>query len=131
MVKRGVTDAGSSSWAALPSGTDINVQANVSSSSSGSLLLLPFSVTVSPTRPVLSLPAFAMGRPLTMLTVTVSGALSASPSFTTSCTTYAPWTSAWKDGVTELGLLSTAVLPAGRDANDHVNSSVSPSASLL
>ena len=48
-----------------------------------------------------------------VLTVTVSGALSDSPSLTTSCSSYTPATSAVKVGVAVVAPPSAALLPPG------------------
>src|SRR5262245_41426825 len=61
---------------------------------------------------------------------TVSGALFAMPSLTTSCTSYDPATSATNVGRTACGSDNTAALEPGFNTNDQVNVSASPSASL-
>ena len=52
--------------------------------------------------------------------VTVAGALLRNPSFTISCTTYIPATSATKLGETVVGAVSFAVLPVGTLSSDQL-----------
>ena len=54
------------------------------------------------------------------VTVTVTGMLSAKPSFTINCTTYVPVTSAKKVGATAVKEDNVALLPGGRLLNDQV-----------
>jgi hypothetical protein len=63
--------------------------------------------------------------------VTVSGALSTVPSFTTRLSTYEPARSAVKVGAAAVALDSVAVLPSGLDVSDHRYVSGSPFASVL
>src|SRR3954447_20197207 len=61
--------------------------------------------------------------------VTVAGVLFVKPSFTISCTTYVPATSATKLADTLFAFVSVALLPAGRLVNDQEYVSGSLSAS--
>ena len=60
-------------------------------------------MTVSPTSALLFIPALATGARFTVLNVTVAGALSTLPSFTTSETTYRPGSSTPKVGRGDAG----------------------------
>ena len=54
------------------------------------------------------------------VTVTLTGVLSANPSFTINCTTYVPVTSAKKVGATAIEEDKVALLPGGRLLNDQL-----------
>ena len=62
--------------------------------------------------------------------MTVAAALLTVPPLTLSCATYVPATSILNVGWTLAGLVSAAVLPAGRVISDHAYVSASPSTSL-
>src|ERR1700730_14559131 len=75
---------------------------------------LPFSCTVWPTVAVSFGRALAVGaRTGLVVIITVAGSLLSVPLLTINCATYVPGRSAVKVGVTTVGLLSTAALPAG------------------
>ena len=80
----GLTAAGSESAAALPAGTETSAQRCVSGSLSASFEAEPSSCAGLPLITDWSGPASATGRLLSVVTVTVSGALSKVPSLTIS-----------------------------------------------
>ncbi len=111
--------AGSSSVAVLPCGAAMIDQKNCSGSPSASLEPVPSRSTVAPWPTVWSGPASATGREPDVETSTLSGSDESSPSFTISCTWYVPGWSTVKLGMATVGSSRLAVLPAGRDSNDH------------
>src|SRR5262249_22866475 len=94
-------------------------QRKVSASPSTSVDALPFRCTVVPARTVCAGPALATGGEFNVEIVTVEGALSAKPSFTTNWATYVPLTSATNVGFTAPGFDSWAALCAGTLSSDH------------
>src|SRR5690606_1255104 len=109
------------SVAALPAGRVVSDHEKDSGSPSGSEDPAPESVTVSVTKTMVrSCPASATGGELPVVIVTESGALTAVPSCTTSCTTYEPGRSTTNVGSSAEGSEKAARLPAGRDTNAQV-----------